>query len=366
MTFISSPQDLFKPVRTNWAFLAGIAVHLLFALSFFVVLALATTRAQAEELACNGKNLMDVMAEEQPETLAGILAEAAKVPNGNSLLWKIEKEGVSPSWLYGTMHTADPRVLELNDAAQSAYDTATTVVTELKDIANVDRKMLAMMADPEFAMLPDGATLQDLLDEEGYASVETVLESRNMPMTFASRMKPWLVFSLISIPECELVRKGQGNAVLDQMLAKRALEQGKSLVGLETVEEQISAIAGLPLDVQALLLADTAAMGPILDDVFATMTELYLDGQITTVMPLIQAMSADADTADGDSDAKAGAYAAFEKRLVETRNHTMAERLQPVLADGNAFIAVGALHLPGEEGVVQLLRDGGYTVTAVR
>jgi uncharacterized protein YbaP (TraB family) len=63
---------------------------------------------------------------------------------------------------------------------------------------------------------------------------------------------------------------------------------------------------------------------------------------------------------DEDSD-----YAAFEQRIILDRNKVMAERAAPILANGNVFMAVGALHLPGKDGVVELLRRQGFTVTAV-
>ena len=62
----------------------------------------------------------------------------------------------------------------------------------------------------------------------------------------------------------------------------------------------------------------------------------------------------------------ASGYAAFEERIVTMRNHVMAERSAPILDAGNAFIAIGALHLPGKQGLVALLEDAGYTVSAVR
>ena len=66
---------------------------------------------------------------------------------------------------------------------------------------------------------------------------------------------------------------------------------------------------------------------------------------------------------EGEEDADA--YSDFEQRIIIDRNHRMAERALPILADGNAFIAVGALHLPGKEGLVELFRQAGFTVTRV-
>ena len=351
-----------KPLREGWFFIAAVALHLLFALTFFVVLGLATVTAGAQEIVCKGSNLVETLAREQPELLAKIRAEADKIPNGKGRLWRIEKDGADPSWLYGTMHVADPRVVEMTQSARAAYDDAETVVVEIKEVVNLEGEMASIMTDPSLTMLPDGKTIQDLLGEDDMSRVEAVLEERGLPIAFITRMKPWLIFSLISVPECELQRRNRGEEFLDMQLAKGALEKGKTLKGLETLKEQLAIMSGLPLDVQAALLADTAALGPMLDDMTRTMTDLYLDGNITMFMPLVRQTTASPDMVED----KTGAYAKFEEDLILTRNHTMAERVQPILDDGNAFVAVGALHLPGEEGLVQLLRDSGYTVTAVR
>ena len=360
MTFISPPLERIQAVRINWGLAAAVVLHLILVLSFVAALLLATGRANAQEIECRGNDLMEIMARENPDLLAEIREKAAQIPNGDSLLWRIERTGTAPSWLYGTMHATDPRVLEMSAAARSAFEEAQTVVVESSEITNLESAMASLMTDPGLTMLGGDATLQSLLEEADLAEVETVLEQRGVPITFVSRMQPWMVFSLISVPECELVRRGKGISFLDKKLADDALEQGKTLKGLETLKEQLSVLSGLPLDVQARLLVDTATLGDLLEDVTATMTELYLDGQIGMIMPLVEAATIEPGAADS------GAYAEFEKNLVLKRNHTMAERVLPMLDAGSAFVAVGALHLPGDEGLVALLRDRGYTVTAVR
>ena len=82
MTFISLPVELPRPVRISWALCAAIAVHLLLVASFFIVLAMATTAARADEITCTGNDLVETLEREQPELMAQIRAEAARIPNG--------------------------------------------------------------------------------------------------------------------------------------------------------------------------------------------------------------------------------------------------------------------------------------------
>lgn len=362
MTYISLPVELPKPVRVSWAMCVAIALHLLLMASFFIVLSMATTQAQAAEDACSGNDMVEMLERDQPELMAQIRAEAATTPNGDSLFWRVDKAGAEPSWLYGTMHVADPRVLEMSPAARDAYDQAGTVVVEAKEITNLEQAMAGIMGDPSLTMMPGDKKLSDYLDKDELAQLEAVLEDRGLPLLFVQRMKPWLVFSILSVPDCEMSRRSKGSQFLDLKLATDAIDQGKQLRGLESIEEQLAILSGLPLETQAALLADTAAMGATLDDVFETMTRLYLDGDLTLFMPLIKSAAIGSEAGDD----KENAYAEFEQDLIDTRNHTMAERVQPMLDAGSAFVAVGALHLPGEQGLVQLLRDAGYTVTAIR
>ncbi|MEN0002295.1 MAG: TraB/GumN family protein, partial [Pseudomonadota bacterium] len=97
-----------------------------------------------------------------------------------------------------------------------------------------------------------------------------------------------------------------------------------------------------------------------MDDVIETMIQLYIDENIAAVMPTLERVAAQfGNTADD------AGYAAFEEKIVINRTFVMAERAQPYLENGGVFLAVGALHLPGDEGVANLLAKAGYTVTPV-
>lgn len=354
-----APLHRFHLRRTSWALGTMAILHIIFVLSFLIVLVLASTRADAASQACQGANLLEKLAAESPAELDGLRQAASLIPHGDSLLWRIEGDGLEPSWLYGTMHVTDPRVLKMSDAAHARFTGARTVVLESAELGDLGKAQATLMTDPELTMLTDGSTLQTLLDADDLKRVEAALDARSIPMALVSRMKPWMVFSIIAAPECELQRRGEGVPFLDKKLADDAIAAGKDLKGLETLAEQMSILTNLPIDLQIELLAETAALGSTLDDMMATMTDLYLSQQLNMIMPLIEHGAR-------ESGADHGAYAQFEKDMVETRNRTMAERLQPLLQNGNAFVAVGALHLPGKDGLVQLLRDRGYQVTAIR
>jgi hypothetical protein len=117
-------------------------------------------------------------------------------------------------------------------------------------------------------------------------------------------------------------------------------------------------MASLSLEDQAKYLVAVAKLGPAIPDHFETLMLLYQRREIAAYLPFM--LAKESLTED---DQRIMTF--VEEELLRKRNHRMAERAVAHLDRGNAFIAVGALHLPGKEGVVELLRQRGYKVTPV-
>ena len=333
------------------------AVHVLFLLAFLATLAAVGSRAQAQDMpACTGIDLIAAMENSEPEKLASIRKKAAETLNGEGLLWKIEKAGIEPSFLFGTMHLTDARVITLPANAQAAFDGASTVALEALDALDEAKAAAALMSRLDMIMFTDGRTLSGLIPEADRAMVEAELAKRGMPLVSVNAMKPWVVSSAIALPACEMARKKAKAPFLDMKLAFDAKAAGKQMAGLETMLSQLSAMESLPLELHVAGLVDTLALGDTIDDMIETMIVLYTKGDTGMIWPLFEAVS------PGKPGAAEG-YAEFEKVMVTTRNHGMASNAAPLIDQGKAFIAVGALHLPGENGLVELLRKAGYTVT---
>ncbi|WP_412050387.1 TraB/GumN family protein [Hoeflea sp. Naph1] len=342
--------------RLVFAIAASLPLILLLLLITGLLLGGGKVRAETAD-SCGGENLVTRLATTNPEALAKARAEAAAVPNGHGLFWKIEKPGLEPSYLLGTMHVTDPRVTRMPDAARTAFDTVDTVVIETVDILDPVKAQAAMMLKPELTMFTDGTTLTSLLNAEDAHLVEAELARRGIPLALVSRMKPWMIAGLVAQPACEIARKADGAEFLDMKIANDAKKAGKQLLGLESIGEQIEAMADLPMEFHVRGLVETIRLADLMPDIMTTMTELYLEGEIALIMPAILA----AGPADAGEDVSG--YAEFEERIVLVRNRLMAERAAPILDKGNALIAVGALHLPGQQGLVSLLEAAGYTLT---
>lgn len=333
-------------------------LHVVMAAAFFLVLLSLSPANAAQSPACGGENLLTRMQESDPTSYARLREEAKATLNGEGIFWKIEKAGIEPSYLLGTMHVTDPRVLAMPAGARTAYDDSSTVVVESDEIADEKKAGSTLLAHPDLTMFTDGRTITGLLNEKEAAILAEGLKARGLSLAAVSRMKPWMIASFVALPACEMARKQSGAAFLDQKLAKDAIADGKTLKGLETLLEQITALDALPIEPQLAGLIQTVELGDGIEDVIETMSQLYLAGQTGMIMPMMRA-------AVPEGEADADAYADFEQRIIIDRNHRMAERAAPILAGGNAFVAVGALHLPGKEGVIELLRQEGFTLTAI-
>jgi hypothetical protein len=277
-------------------------------------------------------------------------ASAEAMPYADGVLWRVETaEGVS-NYVFGTLHSSDDRITSLPAPVSQAFaETRTLAIEVVLDNAAIFKIGRAMM-------LPSDKRLDALLTSKQVAQLKDVAAHYHMPFTMVTRFKPWAAMIVFSMPPAEQLRTAAGKKPLDESLRLRAQDAGKTVVGLETVDEQIETLDGMVEADQMLLLNSTLEQAVEIERMFAALREAYLARDLVAVYDLLNAAKGADDT---------GAVARFEQRLVIDRNRRMVERMGKLLEEGNAFVAVGALHLPGEQGILQLLADRGYRVTRV-
>lgn len=321
----------------------------LFGLIFWTVLP-----ASSQEVAC-GVNLIAGLEQKDPAKFEQIRAEAEAVPNGRGLLWKVHRDGAEPSYLFGTMHLSDERIVKLPKRVEDAFDAADTVIIETTDVLDRSIVMREFSARTGTMMFPEGESLTDHLTDTQQEEIGSWLEKRGVAFQTIIRMKPWMVLAMASQPPCETLRQARGAKILDIILAERAEATGKKVAGLETLAEQFEALNSFSTDFQVRALLSTAALGDKTDDIMETLASLYVAGETGMFTPAVQQLVPH-DPVELDD------YTHFEERVVIMRNRVMAERAMDYLDEGNVFIAVGALHLPGEKGLIELLRTSGWEV----
>lgn len=315
------------------------------------------TDTQQTASTCAGKDLLSEFALSDRPLFDRLLQEAKATENGSALLWKVEKPGTPPSHLFGTVHLTDERVTKLSEKTRQTLMGSTSVLLEAADVSPASTAS-ALTAAAKSAMFTDGKTLDSLLTAEEFQRVSKVIDKAGVPTALARIYRPWIVTMLIAASDCERRNLQCGANVLDMEIAEEARSLGKPVEGLETIEQQLAALASVPDDQQIGMLCANLALADRTDDLMETLVSLYVNRRMGAAWPLQLALAE-------KSGVGAYAFEGFKQTLIVERNRKMRDAALPYLASGGAFIAVGALHLPEKTGLVALLREAGYTVTPI-
>lgn len=271
--------------------------------------------------------------------LASAAAESSAAADfDHGLLWKIETAGGEPSYLFGTMHSEDPRVVQLPSPVRAALETARGVTLEVA----LDPESLLAMAS---GFMLDGRRLEAIVGAPLYHRAAAAVATYGIPEAVLATMKPWAVAVILTAPP------GDTGAVLDLLLYQQAVAAGKPVDGLETPKEQLGVFDGLSESDQVALLEDTLDSLPEAERMLKEVTDAYLARDLQRLATISEAAMRGSDP---------GRMERFCRALITERNQRMATRMQPYLRRGGRFIAVGALHLPGADGLLRLLSQQGY------
>jgi len=265
----------------------------------------------------------------------------------DGLLFRISKPGAPPSFVFGTVHVADPRVLDLAAPVRDAFVSARAFAPELGTDTLVDPRL----EDAE--LLGDGKTLAALVGQDAFGDLETRLAAQGVPRSAALRLKPWA--AMLKISRAPPVA---GAITLDAMLLDEARTRRMRIVSLEWVDEQIAAFDGIPLATQVALLRHVLANREALAAEGSAIVDAWLRRDLAGIGRL-------AEDAGRRYPAVARDYRTLARHIITNRTVLMHHRLVLPLREGRVFVAIGASHLPGEEGLLRMLERDGYTVTRV-
>lgn len=261
------------------------------------------------------------------------------------LLWEISgAELKTPSYLFGTIHTDHPSVMKLPAEVQEAFSKSRSFSGEIIFDYETSLRLLELMK------LPAGTSLENLLDKATYTKVKKITAELGVSEQQLLGLYPWAVAVTMSIP------KRESEIYLDTRLFADAVNMGKPVFALETIDEQLRAFVNMNMDDQVTLLRETTSQYHLFDEMFEQLLALYLKRDLTALQLL-------EDEHSSQSDQRIQKY--LRDELMIKRNHRMLEGIRERIKAGNAFIAVGALHLPGDEGLLNLLKQEGYKVKAI-
>ncbi len=306
---------------------------------------------------CQGRDMLSELAARAPTLHRQVIEDGRALANTDAILWKIEKADVAPSFLFGTMHLSDSRLTTLTPAVIAAIKQTKTVALEVADLSD-GAMAQAMTKAADLIVYGNGDTLESKLTKAEYAAVQSIVQKSGMPSEFAGMFKPWLVNMLLALSDCERKKVAAGAQVLDMRIAEEAQKNGATVAGLETIEQQLSALASVPEDQQVQMLKVGLKYADRADDMIETLVQMYLKRQLGSAMPFQIALAA-------EQGVPASAFDGFKNALLVERNAKMRDAALPLVEKGSVFIAVGALHLSGTTGLVTLLQNAGYTLTAI-
>ncbi len=259
----------------------------------------------------------------------------------SSLLWKITGKGLDkPSYLYGTIHIQDKRVFQYGEPVKKAFGECDAYAMEVL-MDEVDQKGMR-----EQMLMKDGS-LKKLLSEEDWKELDKALKDKlGMGALIFDKMKPFFV-------SAQLMQSGLKKDMplaLDLDFLKKARDGGKAALGIEKIEEQLSAIDAISLEEQAKMLMSNVKDTTSKAEQFDKMIGAYLKGDLNALGELMNDTTMPAN---------------FTEEFLDKRNVVMAKNIGKFAKKQSTFNAVGAAHLGGEKGVITLLRKKGYTVEPV-
>jgi len=267
---------------------------------------------------------------------------ADDVAPDSAIYWALSREGRPAGFLLGTIHSEDPRVLDFSEAfTEQLVGNDLFAMEMVPDLPTLNRLT-------EYMHYQDGTTLESRIGPERLARVRAALSDYRVPPDWIARMKVWAAMMTLSVPP------PQTGLFMDFSLSLRAAGAGLKVIGLETLEQQLSFLEDMPMAQQLALLDQALDEHGRIGQVHDLMVESYLEGDL-------RGLEAITGEQLGELAPEARQY--FQEQGIEARNRRMLDALLPKLAENSVFVAVGALHLPGASGLIRLLRLEGYELT---
>jgi uncharacterized protein YbaP (TraB family) len=278
--------------------------------------------------------------------LAGLFVSAQSVKQ-NSLLWEITGPKGKVSYLFGTYHLLGSDYIKEKPNLNLVYEKSETVVVE----TIIDSALLPQMAMKTIMV----ESIEDMVDSADYALISAAVEPLvGAPMSMLNNMKPMALATVISLKMAQDATPDSfqfSGMPIDQYFASKAKELKKNTVPLESMMEQADILLNgesIEVQLEALLyILKEKEEGRQMAQ--RTMTA-YIEEDLAAMLTLSQ----DYEEEMGDVSA-----------ILDDRNKNWIPKLKPLLAEGSVFIAVGALHLPGEFGLIRLLRAEGFSLKPV-
>lgn len=304
--------------------------------------------------ACEGSDLRETLTSAERSRIETFRAET---PYAAGNRW-VARRGNQEIQIVGTMHLDDPRWEPIVDRMRPFIENAEVLLVEMTDDEQARMKR-EMTRNPSHMFIEDGPTLPDRMSETEWERLSRAMRDRGMPKFMVAKTQPWFLSLILGVPACAIVQGEAAQNGLDKRLVSMARESGVPQAGLEEFEMLFALLANQPIDDQMRLLLASLPMAEQADDQFATVAAQYFDEDIAGAWAMADVIAKRSpDLEDGDVDA---IMADMRDRLLDRRNTAW---MDVILSreENRIVIAVGALHLMGDKGLLGNLEKAGYSV----
>jgi uncharacterized protein YbaP (TraB family) len=266
------------------------------------------------------------------------------------LLWKVSGQD-NAVYLLGSFHLLKSDDYPLSADVERAFADSRVLMFELAP-EDMDSPQVASMM-MQAAMNAGGERLQDMLSNELWARLRNYAEGNHFPLSGFTRFKPWFVALTISITEMN--KQGLDPELgLDSYFVRAARQHGKTAMGLELADEQVALLSGMTMEEQRQMLSEVLEQAENGGEEVRTLHAAWRRGDVAMLW-------------DDMAVTMRREYPALYQRINVDRNDTWIPKIEQRLGgdEGNTLIVVGALHLLGDDGVVEKLRAKGYRVERI-
>ncbi len=311
---------------------------------------------------CVGQNLIEGLS---AEDRAWIANQTKDIPYHEGILWHASKGNARIS-LIGTYHFDHPQHKATVAAMRDELTSADHLLVELGPEEDEALKS-ALLSDPTLIVDMTGPTLPERLSEVQWQDLGAALEERGIPAVMASRMRPWYVATMLAMSPCVMEQLAQGKVSegLDRQLMQVAEEAGVPIKALEPWDTVIKLFSELSPQEEVDMIVYSLPVASYADSYTRTMEDAYAAGDVWQIWEFSRL---DAHRNSGLTPEEVDRMTEeTEELLLNARNRSWIEPLTEA-ADAAAgkdlavVAAFGALHLPGEEGVLRLLEKDGWTI----
>ncbi len=279
------------------------------------------------------------------------------IASNAQLLYKVTGNSlVHPSYLFGTYHLISGDFINQVNGLNKVIESVDEVYVEIVSDSLKNPQTLAKMQQ-SMAATPD-STLKKLVSPDDYKLIEQVFNkyfgALGVSFDMFAQLKPAAIGTQLTAAQAmKTLQKIDATNLLDAAIEKRIATLNKKTNSLETPEFQVKLIFGAPMAEQVTALIEMCKADDVVEQKMAELTNAYLAQDISKIVDIM-------------SDPQMGGNEQEMKRLIFDRNHTWVNMLIPAMRKGSILVAVGAGHLPTDNGLINLLRQAGYTVEGVK